>query len=195
MRNNFIAEVIKDGRQDVKIVNFYMKDQAPLLPGKEFFDIPDEIFFKFKNDVFLGKKVVVKKTLLKKGTCTEKDFRIKRTSKFIQTKQAILNGVRNRIAGVAVSTSFFEIYEFITVTGMLASQGIFLTDENREKTYLNIINTGDESLINALERYLEIKDSMDQLFRRFNNSAELMKRVEETTTMEELEAVREVWGS
>jgi hypothetical protein len=170
-----------------------MKDQAPLLPGKEFFDIPDEIFFKFKNDVFLGKKVVVKKTLLKKGTYTEKDFRIKRVSKFLQSKQAILNGIRNRIAGVAVSTSFFEIYEFITATGMLASQGVFLTDENREKTYLNIINTGDEALINALERYLEIKDNMDQLFRQYHNAAETLKRVEETTTIEELEAVREVW--
>jgi hypothetical protein len=72
---------------------------------------------------------------------------------------------------------------------MLASQGLFLTDENREETYLNIINTGDEQLINALERYIEIKDSMDKIFIVYRGTCDFLKRLSMTDSMEELNAI------
>ncbi len=194
MRNNFIAEVAKQGRDYYRITNFYVKDQAYALPGKQFFDIPDEIFFKFRNEVFLGKMIVIRKKLLESGKYQIDDFKERKVKKFDQEKQKVLNGLRNRIAGLSVATSFFEVYEFIAVTGILASQGVFITDENREETYLKIINTGNEELINALEKYLEIKDNMDQIFRKYKNTIDFMKRVEQATSSDELKVMMDVWS-
>ncbi len=194
MRNNFIAEVAKQGRDYYRITNFYVKDQAYALPGKQFFDIPDEIFFKFRNEVFLGKMIVIRKKLLESGKYQIDDFKERKVKKFDQEKQKVLNGLRNRIAGLSVATSFFEVYEFIAVTGILASQGVFITDENREETYLKIINTGNEELINALEKYLEIKDNMDKIFRKYKNTIDFMKRVEQATSSDELKVMMDVWS-
>jgi len=193
MRNNFVVEVIAEGRDYYKLVNFYLKEQVYALPGKSYFDIPDDYFFNLRSDVMLGKKIVIKKKLLK-GTYILEDFMEKKVTKFEETKQKLMCQFRSKVAGLAIATSFFEIYEFIAVTGMLASQGIFLTDENREETYLNIINTGNEELINSLERYLEIKGSMDKLFNEYKNISDFMKRIEKTNSLEELKAVRETWG-
>ena len=194
MRNNFVVEVVKEGRDYVKLVNFYLKDQVYMIPGKEYYDIPDEIFTKFRYDVVNGQKVVIKKKLLESKKYKIEDFKIKKTKKFEEEKQKMLVQMRNKVAGLSIATSFFEIYEFIVVTGMLASQGVFITDENRESTYLNIINTGDEGLISALERYLEIKDSMDSLVSQYKNVSDYMKRLQKVESKEELTAVKETWG-
>jgi hypothetical protein len=194
MRNSFVVEVVNDGRDNFRLVNFYIKDQVHMMPGRDYYDLPDEFFFNLRHDVMNGKKIVIKKKLLQSGKFSLDDFQTKKITKFQEEKQALSSKLRNKVAGLAIATSFFEIYEFIAVTGMLASQGVFLTDENREETYLNIINTGDETLINALERYLDIKDNMDKLFYDYKSIVDYMRRIERTESPEELKAVKETWG-
>ena len=45
----------------------------------------------------------------------------------------------------------------------LADAGFFITDENREEKYIEIIETGDEKLITLLEEYITVKDDMNNL--------------------------------
>jgi len=187
--NNFVVEVVTEGRGHYILVNFYLKDQVYVLPGKKYFDFPDEYFFKLRNDVVMGKKITIKKALLDNGDYSIDDFVEREVSDFEKEKYALMCSERSKISGLAMATSFFEIYEFIAVTGMLASQGLFLTDENREETYLNIINTGNEELINALERYLEIKDSMDTLVAQYRQICDYLHRIRLTDSIDELNAV------
>ena len=193
-RVNFTAEVVKHKRVYYRIVNIYFDEYKYVLPDKLFFPISDEIALKLKSDIFSGNIVIVRRKLLENGTCKEEDFTIERRSRFDLLKNREIVNVKNTIGALGVNTSFFEVYEFIAVTGMLASQGIFITDENREETYLNIINTGDEELISALETYLEIKDTMDTLFKRYKNRVDYLRALERTENQTELDSVKKVWN-
>lgn len=57
----------------------------------------------------------------------------------------------------------FKLIDFITFMQLntnLMLKGIFITDENREEKYIEIIESGDEKLINELEKYIELLDSL-----------------------------------
>jgi hypothetical protein len=57
----------------------------------------------------------------------------------------------------------FHLLDFVglmMLNNKFANQGIFITDDNREECYIKIIESGDESLIADLEKYLELKDKV-----------------------------------
>lgn len=54
-----------------------------------------------------------------------------------------------------------DIVKFMILTNEFMSKGIFITDDNREECYIKIIEMGEESLIEKLEDYLNMKDSIN----------------------------------
>jgi len=57
----------------------------------------------------------------------------------------------------------FTLIDFVslmTLHNKFAEKGIFITDENREQCYIKIIEQGDESLINDLEKYINLLDNI-----------------------------------
>jgi hypothetical protein len=54
-----------------------------------------------------------------------------------------------------------DIVKFMILTNEFMSKGIFVTDDNREECYIKIIEMGEESLIEKLEEYLNMKDSIN----------------------------------
>ena len=57
----------------------------------------------------------------------------------------------------------------------LADAGYIITDKNREEKYLEILETGDEYLIDLLEYYLNAKDDMSPIisYRKLYNETKL----------------------
>lgn len=53
-----------------------------------------------------------------------------------------------------------DFITLLTLNNKFANLGIFITDQNREECYIKIIELGDEALINDLEKYINIKDSL-----------------------------------
>ncbi len=53
-----------------------------------------------------------------------------------------------------------DFVSFITLQNKFASQGIFITESNKEQCYIQIIEKGDESLIVDLEKYINLLDSI-----------------------------------
>jgi hypothetical protein len=57
----------------------------------------------------------------------------------------------------------FKLLDFVSLmllNNKFASKGIFITDDNKEECYIKIIESGDESLINDLERFISLKDDI-----------------------------------
>lgn len=52
---------------------------------------------------------------------------------------------------------------YVDALMQLADKGYFITDQNREEKYIEIIETGDEELIELLEEYLIHKDEITNL--------------------------------
>ena len=65
----------------------------------------------------------------------------------------------------------FKLYNFFTYYNILMSNGIFITDENQEEKYIEIINTENDELIEVLANFLDAKDIMTEelsVFREYN---------------------------
>ena len=58
--------------------------------------------------------------------------------------------------------SVLDVYEYINYNNILIDKGYFITDENRMAKYLEIVETGDEELFQILEKYLELKDRLNE---------------------------------
>jgi chromatin segregation and condensation protein Rec8/ScpA/Scc1 (kleisin family) len=83
------------------------------------------------------------------------------------------------------------MYGFIILNNDLANAGYFITNENREEKYLEILETGDEKLISKLEDYLNYKDEIETVahlerrFSSFRTEIRAAASVEEVTAIEE----------
>jgi hypothetical protein len=57
----------------------------------------------------------------------------------------------------------FTLLDFISLMSLnnkFISKGIVITDDNKEECYIKIIESGEESLISDLEKYINLKDSI-----------------------------------
>ena len=55
-------------------------------------------------------------------------------------------------------TLLFDFFKFHVLNNKLVDAGYVITDENRESKYVEIINSGVQDIIDALEEYLEVRD-------------------------------------
>ena len=65
----------------------------------------------------------------------------------------------------------FELLDLITfmlLNNKLADKGFFITEENKEEKYIEIIETCDESLIEDLEKYIFLLDKIKILQNKKN---------------------------
>lgn len=85
-------------------------------------------------------------------------------------RSAAIVKVRMLVTPDLAKISSMAIYGFTVLNNDLASAGYFITNDNREEKYLEILETGDEKLISKLEDYLNYKDEIEavaQLERKF----------------------------
>ncbi len=73
-------------------------------------------------------------------------------------KKSLVQKVRQLVTHQQANISGIMMYEFITINNELCDKGYFIHDDNKEEVYLNILETGDEALIDKLERYLNARD-------------------------------------
>lgn len=69
----------------------------------------------------------------------------------------------------------YSYFRFAYLNNIFASRGIFITDENREESYIRILETEDEILIKHLEEYLVTLTNLNQyekLYQCFINAKE-----------------------
>ncbi len=78
-------------------------------------------------------------------------------------KSAAKVRVRMLITPELAKISSLTLYGFTVLNNDLASRGYFITNENREEKYLEILETGNETLIAKLEEYLNYKDEIERV--------------------------------
>lgn len=78
-------------------------------------------------------------------------------------KKSEIKRVRMLINPELASVSGLAYYGFMCLNNELADKGFFITESNREAKYLSILETGDEKLIEMLERYLNYRDEIGRV--------------------------------
>ena len=95
-------------------------------------------------------------------------------------KKIYMRKARQNVTHQQANVSGIMLYEYTVINNYLCDKGYFIHDENREEKYLEILETGDEILIDKLEIYLNAKDYIGrastlehkyfELYRELNNA-------------------------
>jgi hypothetical protein len=72
-----------------------------------------------------------------------------------------------------------DLVKFMILSNDFMSKGIFITDENREECYIKIIEMGDETLIEKLEEYLNMKDSINLIQKQKDEYKSIVEKLQE----------------
>lgn len=91
--------------------------------------------------------------------------------------------------------SLIGFAKFIILNNYMADAGFFITDENREKKYLEIINTNDQILIGRLEEYLEVKDLISQDLYWYEHYSKFRDAVEYASKEEDIVSALDTFNS
>lgn len=111
---------------------------------------------------------------------------LEETDEIQEARNASIIKVRMLVTPELSKVSGFALYGFMILNNDLANAGYFITDSNREEKYLEILETGDEKLIQKLEDYLNYKDEISavaSLERRFST---FRTEIRQATTKEEI---------
>lgn len=84
-----------------------------------------------------------------------------------------------------------DFVSFMLLNNEFVSKGYIITEENREENYIKIIETGDMQLIDKLEKYISLIDSIKDLQTKKDEYYDI---VEKLTTLSDLNDTKTVNG-
>lgn len=106
-------------------------------------------------------------------------------------RNAALTKVRMLVSPELSRISGFALYGFMILNNDLINAGYAITNDNREEKYLQILETGDETLISKLEDYLNYKDEIEAVahlerkFSGFKKDIKLANSIEEVKQLQD----------
>jgi hypothetical protein len=74
--------------------------------------------------------------------------------------KAVKTKVRGILGDELLTFTLLDFVTFMQLNNKFASLGIFITEKNKEEKYIELIETGDESLITDLEQYIVLLDNI-----------------------------------
>jgi hypothetical protein len=182
-----------------QVSNVFLNEVKYILPNAKYVDLPNEVALTLKNELNQGKLITIKKPDVDERKSPDiplEHFEIKQPETIEQKKSQLKSKVNQRISAYTSLLSALDIYDFFVTTGKLQSMGFNILDEgNKENIYLDIINTGNESIISDLERFLELKDTFDKILKKYHATKDYFREVDECETEDELEETVKLWGS
>lgn len=89
----------------------------------------------------------------------------------------------------------FELLDLITfmlLNNKLANKGFFITEENKEEKYIEIIETCDESLIEDLEKYIFLLDKIKIIQNKKNEYDNIIESLKYLSNYDDRESVNSI---
>lgn len=85
-----------------------------------------------------------------------------------------------------------DFVSFMIINNELASKGYIITEELREEVYIKIIETGDVELINKLEKYINLMDSIKQLQEKKDEFYNIIDKLKVLSDLNDEKSVNEI---
>lgn len=106
-------------------------------------------------------------------------------------RNAAVTKIRMLVTPDLAKVSTMAIYGFTVLNNDLASAGYFITNDNREEKYLEILETGDEKLISKLEDYLNYKDEIEAVAQLERKFTAFRNEIKTAATIDEVAQIQE----
>jgi hypothetical protein len=179
------------GDEDIyKAINVIFNDQTHDRSGRYYcYSTPDE-GVRIRNAIIDKHKLVIGKEKLEQQVTIE-DFKKVEINTVQEMKMDKLRDIYMRLNDSKAVITGLTLYSFFSDMVRLAAHGHFITDENREESYLKIVDSADEDLIQCLETYLDSKDKIDGITNFHRKATSLIRSLEKAETDEEIETALE----
>jgi len=91
-----------------------------------------------------------------------------------------------------ITYRLLDFVSFMLLQNKFASKGIFVTEDNKEECYIKIIESGDDSLILDLEKYITYIDNIKTIERDKNNYQEVIDKLRLLENYDDTDAVNSI---
>ena len=108
-----------------------------------------------------------------------------------EARKAALIQVRMLVTPELAKISGFALYGFMMLNNDLSNSGYFITNQNREEKYLEILETGQEDLITKLEDYLNYKDEIENVAHLERKFSKFKKDIKISTSSEDVGNIKD----
>lgn len=204
---NFYCGVIKQGNKAYLINPFTkLSVETIVLDKEEYVRLSDDAYDYVVNVLDLEHrepecKIYIElpfdfETIVDMSMIKAEDSKMKETTEdrleAIKTKAIRM---MNELISNQMMISNFELFHFFKLNHYLESKGYFITDENREEKYLEVINSGDEKALEVLSEYLDSLDefnAIDDAYSKYNEYKTVVKSA--TSEKEIMDAYYELAG-
>jgi hypothetical protein len=146
------------------------------------------------TDALLSGKIVHIPKTLRTTEVLPGEFEVidlEKTDEMQEYRNAAIIKVRMLVTPELSKISGFALYGFMILNNDLSSAGYFITDSNREEKYLEILETGDEKLIQKLEDYLNYKDEIGTVANLERRFSAFRSEIRQASTKEEVKEIEE----
>ena len=184
-----IAEICMYKDKKYKVVCFHKDEDIYTLGINEYIDMPSSVSTILKEELNKGNKIICEESIIKKSptNISVNDFEIIKAGDLEKSKNKLLSELSNNFSHYLASISGITYFSFIISSFKLASAGYFITNENREEKYVEIMNTGDNMLIEALNDFLDSLDKISPMSGLYDHFKLAQKTVEQSKSFEDLE--------
>ena len=105
--------------------------------------------------------------------------------------------LRTKLRGVLGDSGFLllnlmNFVEFMQLHDKFADKGIFITKENKEEKYIEILEMEDEQLLNDLEKYISIQEKLGTIQESVDLYHSKIEALKELDDMNDVDAVNNV---
>ena len=157
-----LASVVDTGGDVLEIIDVVPNTTVMMEPGVQYLKLSAMAAEKIESNLSSGKRCAVAKGL--QTEITPNDILVREAQSDVEfTTVTYRSKIHDLFTNSLLVGNIIMYYKFIELNNKLVSAGYTICNDNREEKYLEIIETGDESLIADLEKYLEIKDLLNIL--------------------------------
>jgi len=168
----------------------YVSKDMPIVvePDAKVIEIKDTQVFTMISEELLQNNVV----RLPAGVSPYKpsDIIVDKLDDLDSVKYAAQIKIKNFIASRAGTSYLYDLFEFNLVSNTLYADGYFITDSNREAKYLEIIGTNRVHLIEALEKYLNIKDKISEYYSLYAQAKAVLELINNANSIQSVDTYK-----
>ena len=85
-----------------------------------------------------------------------------------------------------------DFVSFLLLNNEFISKGYNITEDNREEIYIKIIETGDVGLINDLEKYINLRDSIKEIQRKKDEFYDIVEQLSSLQDLNDENSVNKI---
>jgi hypothetical protein len=99
---------------------------------------------------------------------------------------------RGQLDGDFLTFNLAVFVSFMLYHDKFASKGIFITDENKEESYIKIIEQGDDNLISDLEKYINLRDEVKKIEEIKNRYINVINQLKNLSDYDDKDVVNQI---